>query len=540
MAKRMLEAKLRTWWCVVGLGLCLGMAGSAVAAPSPGLKERADLLKRHEAWAARARVLGQVTGAGSTALLELRAKCWGIGTKLPSVPTADIDANSKALDTSFNRLRDVLVLPSVPEVPGTPSQQKEASSEQQLSELLQTLDTLERQQLMLESEVFQPRPATPALVSEVISDRPRRKACRDWMTGWNAVLAGEAGRKVVDEHDTAEVDERIRWDFLDRAADGDVFSANNSGLPSVMTDEAGMTERLGGPDSLAASLAWALGSMEETTGLRGIVTFNPTFTTRESPPTESREEKRTPFIRLQLPVTTTLTDDPPPGEGEPQGRLRRYALTLGYDLRDFRDPRRWKRLECMSGVEALIPILGLPTQATINSLVVRRRPFYARCVEEGANALRMGFRGSIQLLTVDASGGDAMRAGPAALGFIMEPNRYFAGQFTWRRVFWPQAHHEYVLSAHVGTGLPRPAFGTDSLVRLGVDASLTFSDRGHEEHRAQWLVAPSLLVRLTPYFFATVSVGYLRGFSESGMMTNLGLTLDADPALTYRVPPPSL
>ncbi|NMO20018.1 hypothetical protein HPC49_21310 [Pyxidicoccus fallax] len=540
MVRRVLEAKLRTGWCVVGLGLGVGMAGSAVAAPAPGPKERAELLRVHGGWADRARALSAVARPDRATLRGHRARCWGIGEALPSVLAADIDSNQQALDASFNRLKELLALPAAT---GAPLLREDPAVAQQRAELLKTLDALERRQLMLETEVLQPRPVSSALVSEVISNisnRARRKDCREWMKGWNAELVEAAKFRPPEDSLAAQVDERIRWDFLDRAADGEVFNANNAGLPSALTEEAGMTERLGGPDSLAVSLAWALGSMEETAGLRGIFTFNPTFTLRERPPPDSREEKRTPFIRLELPVTTTLTDDPPPAEGEPQGRLRRYALVLGYDLRDFRDPRRWKRLECLEGVEALVPLLGLPTQASITSLATRRRPFYARCVEEGANALRMGFRGSAQLLTVDAPAGDAVRAGPVALAFIMEPNRHFAGQFTWRQVNWPRFHHEFVLSAHLGTGLPRPAFGTDSLVRLGLDASLTFSDRRSEEHRAQWLVAPSLLVRVTPYVFATVSMGYLRGFSESGMMTNLALTLDADPALTYRVPPPSL
>jgi hypothetical protein len=360
------------------------------------------------------------------------------------------------------------------------------------------------------------------------------------MKGWKEKLAEASSRKPEVAHVPKQVDERIRWDFLDRAADGDVFNANNSGLPSVLTDEAGVTERLGGPDSLAASLAWALGAMEETTGLRGIITFNPTFPFREEAPPTARNATDALFIRFQVPVTTTLTDDAPPPEGEPRGRLRRYALTLGYDFKDFRDPRRWKRLECLQGVEALTPQMGVPTPGAIASLAVRRRPLYARCLEEGADAnVRMGLRGSAQLLSVDAGGGDAVRAGPLAFGFILEPTRYLAGQLTWRHVFWPREQNEYVLSAHLGTGLPRPTFGTDSLVRLGLDASLTFNDRGSEETRAQWLLAPSLLVRLNPYVFATVSLGYLRGFNESGMMTNLGLTVDADPALTYRVPPPT-
>ncbi|WP_404362193.1 hypothetical protein ACIHQR_20400 [Corallococcus coralloides] len=540
MAKRTLDAKLRTWWCVMGLGLGVGIPGSAVAAPTLGAKERSALLQRHVAWVDRARALEQVAGGRrGPELRKLRATCWGIGEPLPSVLKQDIDTNRKALDVSVSRLQDVLALPSVPVSPGPRPAPDNVSPEQQRAELLETLEILERRQFVLETEVLQPRPVSAALVSEVIRDRARRKVCGRWMDGWNAELTRAAGLQPAEAHTMEQADEQIRWHFLDRAAKGDVFNANNSGLPSVLTNEAGVVERLGGPDSLAVSLAWSLGSMEETTGLQGTITFNPNYLLREWPPPKPRDEINLwlPIVRLELPGTTTVPDDPPPAEGEPNGRLRRYAITFGYDFRDFRDPRYWKRLECMSAVEALVPWLGPATRGSLSSLSARRRPFYVRCVEEGADALRMGVRGSAQLLAVEASDGDLVRAGPFALAFIVEPNRYIAGQATYRRVFWPRAHHEYVLSAHLGTGLTRPAFGTDSLVRLGLDASLTFSDRRHEEHRTQWLLAPSLLVRITPYLFATMSTGYLRGFSESGVMTSFALTLDADPALTYRVPP---
>lgn len=550
MARRVLESKLRTWRRVVGLGLCVGGACSAMAAPALGQKERDALLRQHEAWVERAVVLGEVAAEGGAPLREQRARCWGIGTELPDTLTQDIAKNQEALAVCVTQLRQVLegnaaspagACASAASGAPAPSSKEEVSIAQQRAELLQALEMLERQQLILESEVLQPRNPTSALVAEVIRDRERRKLCVQWMEGWNDRLASVAKHPGKTASLTAQVDERIRWSFLDRAADGEVFNSNNSGLPSVMTDEAGVTERLGGPDTLAASLAWGLASTEEDSWLQGIITFNPNFPLREEPPPGSRDEINLwlPILRLQVPLTTTPSDAPPPAAGEPAGRLRRYALTLGYDFRDFRDPRYWKRLECMGAVEALVPWLGPPLQGSVSSVAARRRSFYASCVEEGADALRMGIRGSAQLLTVEAPGGDAVRAGPAALGFIVEPNRYLAGQLTWRRVFWPRAHHEYVLSAHLGTGLPRPVFGTDSLVRLGLDGSLSFSDRRHEEHGAQWFVAPSLLVRVTRYLFVTVSTGYLRGFSESGMRTNLGLTLDADPALTYRVPPPS-
>lgn len=547
MARRLLGATLRAWGRLVGIGLCVGAACSALAAPSLEPKARDELLQQHGGWVERAKALREVArpGPGGARLRGLRAQCWGIGAALTETLSKDITSNQKALEESFIQLQAALALPEVPAgadaPPAVEKEKEEESPEQKRTALLQKLETLERQQLMLESAVLQPSPATPVLVSEVIRGDARRAACRRWMKGWNDELARAANHQWSVPALTAQLDERIRWDFLDRAVDGDVFSSNNSGLPSVMTDEAGMTERLGGTDALAASLVWALGSMDETTGPRGIITINPNFASWKHPPSTARDTYKLwwPLIRLQLPLSTTLADDPAPAEGEPTGRLRRYGLTLGYDFGDFgRDPRHSKRLECVSAVEALLPWLGLPAQGRISSLAARRRPLYARCVEEGADTLRIGVRGSLQLQTVDAPRGDTTRAGPLALGLIVEPNRYLAGQLTVRQVFWPHSQ-EYVLSAHLGTGLPRPAFGTDSLLRLGVDASLTFSDREEEDARTQWLIAPSLLVRLTPYLFATASIGYLNGFSESGVMTNLGLTLDADPALTYRALPPS-
>lgn len=553
-----------------------GQAETAPAAPInlPEVTARATLvLQESGLWHDRARALKAILQ--DSEFRTRRQHCWGIGGKWRTGLSKQVGDQTSALRLFHQNLSAKLkTLQS-----GSDEERQEAS--QALESAAQAFEPLKTEQLALESEIFQPLSATRALVQELAADgfsrswldqAGREKAspeereealrridsCEQVLTLWQGKLLQVANPvyhpQLARRQDT--VNRRIRHHLQREAALADVFASNNSGLPSLMTDSTGVAERLGGTSGLAASLFSAFGKDEEAVGTQAMATVRLPFRT----PNESMTppEGWSLFLRFQLPLERTVPETggfviPPTSNSRSRPSVQRYALTLGWDLSDQTDPRHLTPTRCFQAVEALTSVPVPLDDKSLKEVARRRNELSQPCVESAQGDLRVGLRFSGQWMEGrlrNEEGEPETKQGPSAvaIGLVVGQGN-LTGQLTYRQSFEGRLLNpdrrvidSVALAMSFGLDVGYATTERGHRARLGIDVSASFRElRGDNRDGAfEALIAPSVLFGLGGDAFGTVALGYLASPSRSGLLFTLGLTWDADRAMSPSVPAPSL
>ena len=517
-----------------GEALCLGLllvfwpglggADSSIGADGSKVSDQRALYERLETcrlWSDRAQALKKVIE--DSQFKKYRATCWRIGEEW-----------SNSLQVNIR---------------GQPDLFKQICQASEMDD--KKPKTLISNQNFFEDKILRPLPPTHALAQEFAAESFRRKgeatrtkACVEMNDAWRKALRLRCEENPIHQPELARwqetVDGRTRHEFMRQEILADIFASNNSGLPSLLSDSTGVAERMGGTDAVAVSMVSALGKDGDTVGTQAMATVRVPFQTPDASMSGPRSWSF--LIRLNLPLqraqpdTSGLQFDDSSGSFTTPS-IQRYGLTVGWDLSDNTDARKWTPTNCLQAIDAITPFPAEMNKIDVERMTAVRRDLYKHCMDALRRDLRWGLRAHGQWMTQRIDG-SAQKNGPSALALGAVLGREdITGMIAWRRGFEghliePQARQidAFVLAANFGVNLGAPREEGGHRLRLGLDISTSFLVlRGDNRvFSLEGLIAPSLLIRLGSDVFGTVALGYIASPTRAGLLLTGSMTVDVD------------
>jgi hypothetical protein len=329
----------------------------------------------------------------------------------------------------------------------------------------------------------------------------------------------------------------------------------SSNLSTALSTAAGVIEKPGAPDAVAASIMTSLGADRTTNGSQAVFTLN--IASLVEPSTsrlKSSAAWRNLFLRASMPLDSTEGEnlapaarqaeeaaepaDPAAPTATPAADVTRFSFVLGTSLIDDSDTRLEENRQCFERVVTYLPVGS--TEGGESRSKGLRKVFFDECAHAAAKAQRLALRVGVALATDETEQKTHVELAAAAIVWGPTPYLYLNGIY--QHVYRPNVVDTVGAGFSLGTNASSSASGVDAWGRISLDAFWLVS-RVDDQWVMEGRIVPTAQFRLGDAI-ASLGVGpRLIGGDSKGasLLATLALTYDADrlinPLLTPLQPP---